>query len=415
MSARILSSDCWTAPDKEAPAYRIVLPDRQPTVHGSGTPAFELIFPDEASCRRFFRADSYVAALDFINGQFAIRGDLPGAIALKMAHPGTFLARRKAALLALASSWRLETLVQSRRRAKQNIEFHYDRSNAFFRAFLDSRMVYSCAYFHEPGGSLDEAQLAKLDLICRKLDLQPDERFLDIGCGWGGLLLHAAEQYGAAATGYTLSQAQTAYVRELADSRGLAHRLEVYRADFRDITGCFDKIASVGMFEHVGRKRLPGYFRKVHSLLAPEGRFLNHGIIRPEAAKDGPDTRFLRNYVFPGGELAHLSDVIHAAESAGFETLDVESLRPHYAITCRHWVKRLQDAERTCVEAAGEQTYRIWLLYLAASALSFQEGGTDIYQILFAKRSSRIRRLTRSYICQEPRPAQRSLPNSELG
>jgi cyclopropane-fatty-acyl-phospholipid synthase len=261
-------------------------------------------------------------------------------------------------------------------------------------------MVYSCAYFQWPTQSLEDAQLAKLDLVCRKLALQPGDTFLDIGCGWGALLLHAAGRYGAASAGCTLSEAQAELARRSARQQGLAERVRVQKMDFRDLEGRFDKIASVGMFEHVGKRRLRGYFAKLFHLLGPDGLFLNHGIVRPEAGKEGPESRFLRNSVFPGGELVRLTDVLKAAEELGFEALDVESLRPHYAMTCSEWVRRLVSAERFCLEQAGSRTYRTWLLYLAASSLSFAEGQTDIYQVLFAKRASRTRRLTREYMLQ---------------
>ena len=408
MSAPTLGIDVWTAPalarGKDG-AYSVVLPNCSRTVYGLGPVQFELIFRHDADYERFLAADVYTAGKDFIEGRFDVRGDLMSAISFKVGHPGTPFVRVREALLSLLSSWRLESLFQSRSRARRNIEFHYDRSNEFYRAFLDSRMVYSCAYFLRPDESLDDAQLAKLDLICRKLDIQPGEQFLDIGCGWGALLMHAAGRYGATAIGCTLSDAQAQHARNLADAEGLA-RVQVQAMDFRDLKGSFHKIASVGMFEHVGRKRLHHYFEKAFALLGPEGRFLNHGIIRPQSAKDGPESRLLRNHVFPGGELAHLSDVLRVAEDVGFEVLDVENLRPHYALTCSAWVRRLASAESACTEHVGRQTYRIWMLYLSGSALSFQEGQTDVYQVLLAKRAGRTRRLTREYIlkCNSDRP-----------
>lgn len=379
-------------------AYAFVLPNRERIVCGPGPVAFEFVFQQAADYARFLAEDVFSAAKEFIEGRFDIRGDPIGAVSFKTSHPGTSLHDWKGAFLALASACRIESLVQSRARARQNIEFHYDRSNQFYSAFLDCRMVYSCAYFRTPNESLDAAQLAKLDLICRKLDLSPDERFLDIGCGWGGLLLHAAGEYGVRSVGCTLSAQQTDYAKEAAVKQGLTPRVSIENSDFRQMTGTFDKIASVGMFEHVGRKRLHNYFTKVFDLLAPDGLFLNHGIVRPQCVRDGPETRFLRRFVFPGGELAHLADVIKAAEETGFEVLDVEQLRPHYAMTCRHWVQRLTEAEEFCTQIVGRRTYRIWLLYLSASSLSFQQGRTDICQILFAKRSGKIRRLTRGYL-----------------
>lgn len=401
MNASTCDSDLWVAPAPERhthQAYGVAIAQQLAVVNGSGPMAFELRFQHSADYQRFLATDVFSAARAFVEGRFDIRGDVMSAVSFKASHPGEPWQRWKAAFLAAIAGCRVESLVQSRLRARRNIEFHYDRSNDFYAAFLDSRMVYSCAYFETPEKSLDDAQLAKLDLICRKLDLRPDESFLDIGCGWGALLMHAAAHYGAVATGCTLSTQQIEHVRKVTAMQELEGRIAVENSDLRQMTGSFNKVASVGMFEHVGRKRLHGYFKKVFDLMMPDGLFLNHGIIRPQGVHDGPETRFLRDYVFPGGELAHLADVVKAAEDAGFEVLDVENLRPHYAMTCRHWVQRLMAAEPLCLKTAGRQTYRTWLLYLAASSLSFQEGQTDIYQILLAKRSGRIRHLTREYI-----------------
>jgi cyclopropane-fatty-acyl-phospholipid synthase len=363
-------------------------------------PEFEVIFRTPEGRRRFIEADLYSCAKSFIEGRFDIWGDPVAAVAYKMAHPGTRTRRYSAAVVAWLHSFALENWLQTRIRAGRNIEFHYDRSEDFYAAFLDSRRVYSCAYFRHPGMGLDEAQEAKLDLICRKLYLQRGERFLDIGCGWGALLVYASERYGAISTGCTLSPSQAEFAVALSRSRGLDYDVNVRKSDFRDVSGRYDKIASVGMFEHVGRKRLRSYFSKVYDLLAPDGLFLNHGIVRPEGIRNGPDTRFLRKYVFPGGELAHLSEVVEIAGKCGFEVLDVEGLRPHYAMTCRRWVERLVENRDRCIEAAGQRTYRIWLLYLSASALSFERAQTDVCQVLMAKRSGTRRRLTREYMFQ---------------
>jgi cyclopropane-fatty-acyl-phospholipid synthase len=284
-------------------------------------------------------------------------------------------------------------------RAAQNIRYHYDRSNKFYKQFLDKRMVYSCAYFRTPETPLDDAQVAKLDHICRKLDLRRGDRFLDMGSGWGALLVHAAEHYGVQATGCTLSRSQAEYARDSASHRVTGEQVAVLEMDFRDVTGHFNKIASVGMLEHVGRHRLHNYFRKVHDLLGPKGIFLNHSILRPELVTDSAQTLFIQRRVFPGGELAHLSVVIRAAELAGFEVLDAEDLRPHYALTCRAWVERLQRNAGACLDAVDRETYRTWLLYLAGSAASFEGGLTSVCQLLLAKRNSPARRLTREYMC----------------
>jgi len=386
--------------DRTVPeSYGVQFLDGAEEQHGNDSPPFSLVVRGRRQLEWLLNADAYSAALSFIRGEFDVQGDLIAAVRFQLSRPKRGWRDLLHAAAARFGPRRLETLLQTRRRAAQNIRYHYDRSNEFYRSFLDTHMVYSCAYFRQPNLSLDEAQVAKLERICGKLDLRPGDRFLDIGCGWGALVIHAAEHYGARATGCTLSRNQAEYARETARHRVTGARVTIHEMDFRDITGRFDKIASVGMFEHVGRRRLHGYFRKVNELLEPDGLFLNHGIVRPEFVGDGAQTLFLQQRVFPGGELAHLSNIIRAAELAGFEVLDVEDLRPHYALTCRAWVERLQRNAAACLNAVERETYRTWLVYLAGSAASFEDGLTSVCQLLLAKRNSPARRLTRDYMC----------------
>jgi cyclopropane-fatty-acyl-phospholipid synthase len=261
--------------------------------------------------------------------------------------------------------------------------------------------VYSCAYFANPYVSLDDAQEAKLEHICRKLRLSPGDRLLDVGCGWGGLVMHAAERFGVNAVGITLSREQAALARERIQKKGLSAQCTIEVRDYRELTAHeeFDKIASVGMVEHVGRAKLPVYFGQLYSYLRPGGLLLNHGIVH-SAAHDRArlrdrvldrlwgDNAFINKYVFPDGELPELSEVIATAEAAGFETRDAESLREHYALTLRHWVQRLESEQAAAVASAGEEIYRIWRLYMAASAYGFASGRLAIDQVLFAKRRS---------------------------
>lgn len=377
---------------------------------GDERPRFAFHVPDARYWAWLQRASRYRAALAFIRGEFDIEGDLVAAVAFQLSRRQNW---RDAMWLALAlgDPRRMQSRVQSRHRAARNIQFHYDRSNEFYHQFLDQRMVYSCAWFQQASDALDQAQLAKLDLICRKLDLRPGEQFLDIGCGWGALPLEAAGGFGAISYGCTLSQQQARFARERIAGLGLQEQVQIHEQDFRAVRGRFDKIASVGMFEHVGRRRLHGYFRQVYSLLAPDGLFLNHGIIRPQHVRDGAESVFLRRHVFPGGELAHLSDVVRIAEEAGFEVLDVENLRPHYALTCRAWVGRLLQHADACQRSVGARTYRTWLLYLAASAHAFEAGATEIHQILLAKRGAPRRLpLSREYMYANTRPQAASVP-----
>jgi cyclopropane-fatty-acyl-phospholipid synthase len=269
----------------------------------------------------------------------------------------------------------------------QAIRYHYDVSNAYYSLWLDSRMVYSCAYFRSPNDSLDEAQSHKLDLICRKLRLQPGQRLLDLGCGWGGLAIWAAQYYGTDVTGITLSQPQADLANECIAAAGLANRCRVLVQDYRQVEnwGQWDALVSVGMFEHVGGARLSDYFQRAFRLLRPEGVFLNHGIARRYSDPWLRGKTFGNTYVFPDGELVPISLMLDVAEAAGFEVRDVESLREHYALTLRHWVRRLEEHHDEAAAEVGEPTYRIWRLYMSGSAHGFTTGRLNVNQALLVK------------------------------
>jgi len=303
---------------------------------------------------------------------------------------GERLARSAAAPSKLQGLKRMVTHTKSRDR--KSIEYHYDVSNAFYQLFLDERMVYSCAYYRTPDDPLELAQEQKLDHILAKLMLKPGDRFLDIGCGWGALIIRAAKKYGAIATGVTLSQNQYDLARERIRAEGLEGRCEVRLQDYRDIPGerIYDRIASVGMFEHVGLRNLPSYFGKIHALLADDGLVLNHGItsVDPESRTVGLGAgEFIDRYVFPDGELPHISLVLREMEAAGLEACDVESLRRHYARTCAEWAARLERNTAKAMELAGGRRFRIWSIYLAGCAHGFAQNWMNIYQVLAAKRS----------------------------
>jgi cyclopropane-fatty-acyl-phospholipid synthase len=275
----------------------------------------------------------------------------------------------------------------SKERDRQAVTYHYNRSNEFYALWLDQRMVYSCAYFATPDDDLDTAQERKLDYICRKLRLRPGERLLDIGCGWGGLVIYAAQHYRVEAYGITLSQPQAELAQKRISEAGLAERCRVEVRDYRDVNeaNSFDKIVSVGMFEHVGEALLPTYFKQAWHLLRPGGVFLNHGIASNTSLQAQWRANFTNRYVFPDGELLPISSTLRAAEASGFEVRDVESLREHYTLTLRHWVRRLEAHTDEARKLTNEVTYRIWRLYMAGSAYSFQTNRNNLYQTLLAK------------------------------
>ncbi|HET9918535.1 MAG TPA: cyclopropane-fatty-acyl-phospholipid synthase family protein, partial [Ktedonobacteraceae bacterium] len=249
------------------------------------------------------------------------------------------------------------------------------------------RMVYSCAYFATPDDDLDTAQQRKLDYLCRKLRLQPGERLLDIGCGWGGLVIYAAQHYGVEAYGITLSQPQAELAQQRIREAGLTDRCRVEMRDYREVQEreAFAKIVSVGMFEHVGEALLSTYFQQAWQLLQPGGVFLNHGIASNGTQRAQTETSFNQKYVFPDGELVPISTTLRVAELSGFEVRDVESLREHYALTLRHWVRRLEAHAQEARRATDDVTYRIWRLYISGSIYAFLTGRANIYQTLLAK------------------------------
>ena len=346
---------------------------------------FAVIASGRGEINRYIHSDAYSTATAFVDGKLDVRGDIFAAVRhfANQGHPG--FRQLLFSVLARLQHLKIGSFLGVDE-AKRNIRFHYDRSNEFYRQFLDSRMIYSAAHFEEPSDSLEKAQTQKLDAICRDLVLRPDERLLDIGCGWGGLICYAAQHFGSRAFGCTLSDQQLSYAHRTIHRNALENLVSARICDYRELDGCFDKIASVGMFEHVGHAHLAGYFSKMHSLLKPGGLFLNRGIVRPRGVSDGPETLFLQKRVFPGGELVHLDDVIREGERAGFEVVGLRELRIHYTLTCRHWVKNLQRNAAQCRALVGEATHRTWLLYLAASAVSFEDGLTGAAQVLFSKR-----------------------------
>jgi cyclopropane-fatty-acyl-phospholipid synthase len=276
---------------------------------------------------------------------------------------------------------------------REAIQHHYDISNDFYRLFLDERMVYSCGYFQDFANGIDQSQVDKLDHICRKLRLKPGERLLDIGCGWGAMLIYAAKNYGAIGHGVSLSQAQTELARERIRAEGLEDRITIEIKSYAELSGTFDKISSIGMFEHLGLANHAAYFSAVHRLLKPGGIYLHHAITRRskgdirKTLRKGPEYKALIKYIFPGGELDTIGMTLGNLEAHGFLVYDVENLREHYARTCRLWAERLNARFDEAVAEVGESKARLWLLYLTGCSITFERASAQIFQTVATRRA----------------------------
>ncbi|HUG60350.1 MAG TPA: cyclopropane-fatty-acyl-phospholipid synthase family protein [Methylomirabilota bacterium] len=277
--------------------------------------------------------------------------------------------------------------------SQADIAFHYDVSNRFYELFLDPLMVYTCAYFRDFGNDLATAQEDKLEMICRKLRLKPGDRLLDIGCGWGALISHAVEHHGATALGVTLSTEQASLAETRIAARGLSDRARVQLVDYQVVTGQFDKIASIGMFEHVGIDNHDAYYRTIHKLLAPGGLYLHHAITRRGKATESAfrkmrsEYKLMTRYIFPGAEVDHIGLTLRSLEARGFEVHDVEGWREHYARTTELWARRLMANRAEAVAEVGEARYRLWVLYFSGVSLAFSRGTLQIFQTLVSKRA----------------------------
>jgi len=394
---------------------------------GTGHANFRLVLNHPGALRRMLTPPLELSLGEaFIYGDFDIEGDITAAVSLleKLFGQGPsirdlFTLIRQLRSLPKSSRDRLAGRGAARLRGAQHspdrdqaaIQYHYDVGNEFYALWLDRHLQYSCAYFHTGTEDLDTAQEQKMAHICRKLRLRPDDYLLDIGCGWGGLVIYAAQHYGVRALGITLSPRQVAYATERIARAGLADRVRVELRDYRDPDlGTFDKIVSVGMFEHVGRSKLPEYFAHAYYLLKPGGLFLNHGIsirsplkfvldadrfkVRTKRQSIGQRLverfilgtgAFIRRYVFPDGEVNPVSEVNLVAEQAGFELRDVENLREHYALTLRRWVERLEAHREEAIRLTNEVTYRVWRLYMSGVTYGFEHGENNVNQTLLAK------------------------------
>lgn len=344
------------------------------------SPVVTLTLKSPAALRCLVRPDFSSLGEAFIDDHIDVDGSLRDTV-------GAVEGLIRGASSRVARWARLRRVLHTRRQDARAIAHHYDVSNEFYALWLDRQMVYSCAYFESDHDDLDTAQAHKLDHICRKLQLGAGERLLDVGCGWGGLVLWAARHYGVDATGITLSREQYEHARARIAAEGLADRCRVELMDYRDVPEKepFDKIASIGMFEHVGLSNLGTYFGKIHRLLGSRGMVMNHGITTMD-----PDSRavgmgageFIDKHIFPHGELPHLGLAVRSMSEQGLEVVDVESLRFHYARTLWLWASRLEAARPRAVDLVGERRYRTWLVYLAGCAHAFQQGWISLHQIL---------------------------------
>jgi len=363
----------------------------------SSDPKVTITLTTPAAALQLLRPNLSVLGEAYIEGKIELEGPIGEVIRAGEAFT------RRATVRKPFAPWRLRS--HSRRLDAEAIRHHYDVSNEFYQLWLDREMVYSCAYFKTGQEDLHTAQEQKLDHLCRKLMLRSGERFLDIGCGWGALIRWAVKHYGVTATGVTLSRNQYDYARERIQREGLQDRCQVLLCDYRDlpVDARYDKIASVGMVEHVGRKNFPVYFGVAHRHLTAGGLILNHGISTSESndgahALGGGD--FIERYVFPHGETPPLSLVLGEMGRQHLEVTDVESLRPHYTQTLRLWVSRLEAHRSAALALVGEKRYRIWLIYMAACAHAFEQGWVSVYQVLAGREDEGLQPLpwTREHV-----------------
>jgi cyclopropane-fatty-acyl-phospholipid synthase len=381
-------------------------------LHGHGSlalvlPDGKVLGPDDARARLIVRSPDALRRIvttpgelgfgrAYVAGEIDLAGDIYAALAALLERPS---ARELASLWLTAARTvgvrglrplpppteeaKLRGRRHTRRRDAAAISHHYDVSNAFHRLVLGPSLTYSCAVWERADAGLEEAQAAKHELVCRKLGLQEGMRLLDVGCGWGSLLLHAAERHGIEGVGVTISARQAELARERVAEAGLSDRVDIRPADYRDVSdGPFDAVSSIGMFEHVGLSRLGLYFTRLHGLLRPQGRLLNHGIARPPGRRSIRRNTFVGRYVFPDGELHEIGAVVSAVQKAGFEVRHTETLREHYALTLRAWVRNLEANWAEAVAEVGAPRARIWRLYMAGSALGFEAGRLQVHQVL---------------------------------
>jgi cyclopropane-fatty-acyl-phospholipid synthase len=365
---------------------RIELWNGQQVDFSSDAPRVTIRLPSVASARYLLTPSLSNLGAAYVEGAIEVRGHARDMINIVNALArSTLKAEGKFARI-------VRGIGHNKQKDAEAIRYHYDVSNEFYQQFLDPNLVYSCAYFENGDEDLATAQLKKIDHILRKIALQPNQTLLDIGCGWGALVIRAAQRYQARCVGITLSENQFALAKQRVRDAGLEHLIEIRLQDYRDVQGQFDRITSVGMFEHVGVRHLPDYFAAIHRLLAPDGVVMNHGITSTDP--DNGETpygggEFIEKYVFPHGELAHIGHVLKAMQQGSLEVFDVENLRRHYARTCAIWTDNFEAHADTTRALAGDKRFRIWHVYLAGCAYAFEQDWISLYQIVGRKAGQR--------------------------
>ena len=366
---------------------------------GGSTPEVTIRVPKPSALAYLLQPSLESLGSAYVEGKLEVEGRLRAII--QIANQLAELSQRQRSHLGRLFKARSHSKSQDARA----IAYHYDVSNAFYQTFLDREMVYSCAYFEQGDEDLATAQQKKIDHILSKIALQPGQRLLDIGCGWGALVIRAAQRYGANCVGITLSTQQRAWASERIKMLGLENKISIQLLDYRDVYGQYDRITSVGMFEHVGLKNLRLYFAKLSQLLTDDGLIMNHGICTTNTdhrtARHGAG-EFISQYVFPHGELPHVGTVLLAMQDGGLETMDVENLRRHYARTCAHWADNFEKNDALIRSLVDDKTYRIWRVYLAGCAHAFEHDWVSLYQVVCGKagRASNHLPWSRQYMYQ---------------
>jgi cyclopropane-fatty-acyl-phospholipid synthase len=347
-----------------------------------GNPQVIIKIPHVSALKYFWQPSLSNLGDAYVNGKIEVEGKAKAVIAVANALASRTLKMEGKFARVVRSFW------HDRNDDAEAVHYHYDVSNDFYRLWLDENMLYSCAYFENGDEDLAAAQMKKIDHILTKIRLRPGDTLLDIGCGWGALVMRAASKFGARCVGVTLSENQVELARERVKQAGLEKQIEIRLQDYRDVTGSFQRITSVGMFEHVGLRNLPAYFSKINSLLTEDGIVMNHGITSTDAdSGESPygNGEFIEKYVFPKGELPHLSLALRSMQEGGLEVLDVENLRRHYARTCGIWVDNYEARSSDIKALVDDKRYRIWRVYLAGCQYAFQQDWISLYQVVCGK------------------------------